>query len=159
MPNSNIILREASESDLDIITQYTIKLHQHEDDNRIKPHQDFIVNLERWLSSELTNPRSLFLIATQDAVPVGFIGATSIINDNGFLASPMKGIIQLIWVEPDYRKQGLAELFVDEIEHCFKELGIEYVECSYTIKNVHAKHFWTKMNYEQNSITARKFMK
>lgn len=158
MSNSNIILREASASDLEIITQYTIKLHQHEDDGKIKPHQNFAINLKKWLSSGLADPRSLFLIATQNDAPIGFIGATSIINDNGFLAHAMKGNIQLIWVEPDHRKKGVAEKLVDEIEHCFKEIGIDYVECSYTATNHLAEVFWSNNGYEKNSVTARKFL-
>ena len=152
------IIREASINDLDTITQYAFALHQYEDDREIAPHQGFYLNLKTWLSAELSNPRSLFLMAENGNKPIGFIGATSIINDNGFLANPIKGVIQLLWVESEYRKNHIAKKLVDEIEHCFKEIGIEYVECTYTASNWLAKSFWEKQGYKKNSITARKFI-
>ena len=150
--------RQATINDLDIITHYTFKLHQHEDDGIIAPHVDFLSNLKKWLSAELNNSRSLFLIAQQNAIPIGFIGATSILNDNGFLANPIKGVIQLLWVEDNYRKNRIAKNLVDEIEQCFRKIGIEYVECTYTVQNRLASSFWDKRGYEENSITARKFI-
>ena len=162
-PDNSLMLpaintRQATINDLDIIAQYTFKLHQHEDDRIIAPHVDFLSNLKMWLSAELNNSRSLFLIAELDTIPIGFIGATSIINDNGFLANPIKGVIQLLWVEENYRKNRIAKKLVDEVEQCFKSIGIEYVECTYTAQNTLANSFWEKRGYEKNSITARKFI-
>ncbi len=151
-------IREATIDDIDTMTQYTFKLHQHEDDGTVQAHQDFYLNLKNWLSIELDNPRSLFLIAEKDNHPIGFVGATSIINDNGFLASPLKGVIQLLWIEPEYRNNRIAEKLVDEVEHCFREIGVEYVECTYTSSNQQAKIFWGKRGYDESSINARKFI-
>ncbi len=148
--------REASLADLDIITQFTYQLHQHEDDGQIPINKDFFSNLRKWLSTELANPRSLYLIAEHNQEPIGFIGATSIINDNGFMENPIKGVIQLVWIELEFRKNHIAEKLVDEVEHCFKQIGIDYVECSYTASNQLAQGFWGKQGYEKNSITARK---
>lgn len=151
-------IRQATAIDLKTITQYTLELHQHEDDGTIQAHQNFYLNLKKWLSTELANPRSLFLMAEKDNNPIGFIGATSIINDNGFLASPIKGVIQLLWVEPEFRNNHIANKLVDEVEHCFNEIGIEYVECSYTASNQLAEAFWEKHGYKKNSVTSRKLI-
>jgi ribosomal protein S18 acetylase RimI-like enzyme len=158
MNKAEINLREATLNDLKIVTQYSLNLHRHEDDGTIAPHQNFSSNLKTWLASELSNPRSLFLIAEIDNCPIGFIAATSVINDNGFLASPLKGVIQLLWVEQKHRKNQIAEFFVNNIEKCFKETGIDYVECNYTTSNFLAENFWKKQGYKKNSITARKFI-
>lgn len=155
---ANITFREASLLDLDIITQYTLEIHQYEDDGAVSPHVNFLQNLKNWLSTEINNPRSLFLIAETNNTPIGFIGSTSVINDNGFLANPIKGIIQLLWVVPEYRKKHIAEKMVDEVEHCFREIGVEYVECNYTVANKIAESFWEGLEYKKNSITARKFI-
>lgn len=158
MTSQATFLRQASTDDLDLVTQYTCKLHRHEDDHTIAQHQNFHSNLKNWLALELENPRSLFIIAEKNNQPVGFIGATSIINDNGFLANPIKGVIQLLWIDLEFRKLGIAEKILDEVEHCFKELGIEHVECTYTARNHLAESFWKKKGYQKNSITARKLL-
>jgi len=161
-------IREACLDDLEIIYQLTLKLHIHEDDGSIKTHDHFETNLKSWLKVEFNNPRTLFLIAENlideglidegNNRIIGFISATSIINDNGFLASPIKGVIQLLWVEPEFRQHSIAKNLVYNVEQCFKEIGIKYVECSYTSFNNQAKAFWSKLGYLNNSITARKFI-
>ncbi len=156
--SSNIQTRQAIVNDLQTIVKFTLKLHQHEDDGNIASHINFKCNLTQWLTNELDDPRTLFLIAEDNREPVGFIGATTIINDNGFLANPIKGVIQLLWIEPEYRKNHLADKLVSDIEQCFKSMGIAYIECTYTASNQEAKSFWSKQAYKENSITARKFI-
>jgi len=151
-------LREAHLDDIELIYQLTLKLHIHEDDGSVKTHKQFETNLKNWLKVEFNNPRTLFLIAEDKGRVAGFISATSIINDNGFLASPIKGIIQLLWVEPQFRKHSIAKELVHNVESCFKEIGITYVECNYTSFNNQAKFFWSKLGYSENSITARKII-
>jgi len=151
-------IREATIEDLDIITQYTLALNQHEDDRLIPAHQDFEHNLKNWLALELKNSQSLFLLAEKNNRAIGFIGASSVINDNGFLANPVKGLIQLLWVDNSVRRHNVAAKLVEEIELCFKQVGIEYIECSYTCINNVAKIFWDTLGYSGHSITARKFI-
>jgi len=151
-------IAEACPEDLETIYHLTLKLHDHEDDGSVKTHEHFEINLKKWLKHELNNPRTLILIAKYKNKTIGFISATSLLNDNGFLASPIKGIIQLLWIEPEFRKHSIAKQLVNNVERCFKEVGIEYVECSYTNFNEQAKHFWSKLGYLENSISARKFL-
>ena len=151
-------IREASQRDLSQIVEYTLALHQHEDDGKIAANPHFSDNLSEWLSSELDSAQSLFLIAERKSNPVGFIGAMSIINDNGFLANPAKGLIQLLWVDEKSRNKNIAENLVKEVEHCFKRVGIEYVECNYTCVNNLAESFWSKLGYAKHSVTARRFI-
>jgi len=135
-----------------------LSLHQHEDDGKIPTHNNFESNLQKWLLLELENPRSLYLIIEVENIPVGFVGATSILNDNGFLGNPIKGVIQLLWIVPEYRKKRAAELLLEEVEHCFRQIGIKYVECTYTVTNQLAEYFWEKQGYKKNSVTARKII-
>ena len=151
-----ITVRQAILEDLEQMTQWTLELHQHEDDGDLKMRPDFGSNLNKWLSQELTNANSLFLIAQSKGTPVGFIFANSVINDNGFLLDPLKGIVHLLWVVKDYRKQHVAAKLLDETEKCFSTININYVECNYTANNQLARKFWDKKGYIQRSITARK---
>ncbi len=153
-----LTIEQANNDDLTTILNWTIQLHQHEDDGKLKSHIEFETHLSKWLKLEINNPNCLYLIGKIGGIPVGFIGAASIINDNGFLENPIKGVIQLLWVEPKHRQKHVALELVEEIEHCFREMGIHYVECTYTTSNQLAKSFWSKQGYIENSTTARKFI-
>lgn len=151
-------IRQAHTKDLTLLTHWTYLLHCHEDDGVIATHPEFKSRLEEWLAAELTNSNGLFLVATIKNKPIGFIHATSIINDNGFLASPMKGMIHLLWIEPEFRQQQVAKTLTEATEACFKDLGIGYVECAFTVKNQLAESFWFKQGYLPYSTTARKVL-
>jgi ribosomal protein S18 acetylase RimI-like enzyme len=162
--SQDVFIRQASKKDLELITRFTIQLHHHESDNEITSHENFEVNLGKWLALEIENPNSLMLIADLKSSeasnqPIGFISATSVINDNGFLRDPIKGVIQLLWVDKKYRTRKIAYSLVKNIEACFSNLGIKYVECSYTHQNSLAENYWAKCGYKKTSITARKIFK
>ncbi|MET1255030.1 GNAT family N-acetyltransferase [Aliikangiella maris] len=149
-------IRQANLTDLQQITQWTIALQQHEDSGELVLHEHFQLNIQRWLENEFANPNSLFLVAQNIDKPVGFILASSTINDNGLLKLQLKGIIQLLWVDPAYRHQQHARNLVNQVIACFQEIGIEYAECTYTANNQMAHQFWSSMGFAPCAISARK---
>lgn len=151
-------IRECTPDDLDTVTQYTLALHYHENETGIQPHPDLTDNLKRWLEAEIFSNNSLILIAEIDNKPIGFICAATVINDNGLIAQPLKGVIQLLWIEPVYRKKKAAEELVKMVEICLQETGVTYVECSFVEGNSMAKNFWGNQGYQVSSMTCRKFL-
>jgi len=149
---------QATETDINTLVEFTNQIHQHEDDGQIPTHQHFIENLQKWLISEINNSQSLIIIASQAQQTVGFILASTVVNDNGFLEYPLKGIIQLLWVEPQFRRSAVADALVSQVEVCFQENQIPYIECSYTANNEIGANFWTNKAYLKTSITARKIL-
>ncbi len=152
-------IRECSPDDLDTIIQYTLALHRHENETDLQPHPNLSDNLKKWLEAEIFSNNSLILIAEIDNKPVGFICAATVINDNGLIAQPLKGVIQLLWIEPAYRKQKLANELVKMVELCLQESGVTYVECSFVEGNSMAKNFWSEQGYQIAALTCRKFLK
>lgn len=150
--------RQATDLDIDKITQWTLLLHKHEDDNQLALHKDLKKNLKRWLSSEINNSNNLFIIAQYNKKDVGFISASCIINDNGFLIDPIKGVVQLLWLENSVRRQGIASKLLEQVELCFLDLGIKYIECNYTVCNKQAEKFWDNHAFKPCSTTARKII-
>ena len=164
---TSINIRQASIDDLPLILSFTHAIHLQEDDQSIPTNPNFLSHLEKWLKQELENSLSLFLIAEiqselkkskEENITVGFIGSTTVINDNGFLINPTKGVIHLLWVEKKYRRQGISKQLVTVIESCFKENAINVIECSFTKKNTLAEHFWNDAGYQVQSLTARKIL-
>lgn len=152
-------IRQATLDDLSLIVNWTEQVHGHEDDGSLPTREDFSENLNLWLRTELNNPNSIFLIAEVSSKPVGFIFASSVMNDNGFLEYLFKGVIQIIWVDEEHRHQRIAHHLLNEIEACFLSININYVECSFTVKNQLAKQFWAVEGFTPSAMTARKFLK
>ena len=100
----------------------------------------------------------MILITVKNNIDIGFILAVSVVNDNGFLQFPIKGVIQLLWIEPKERKSGAAQQLLEQVNQCFISTDIHYVECSYTVKNILAKEFWNKQGYVETSTIARKIL-
>ena len=74
------------------------------------------------------------------------------------MENPLKGEVNLLWVEDDYRKQKIAEKLLLETEKCLLSTGIKYIECHYTANNQLAKSFWGRKGYQQRAIIARKML-
>lgn len=148
----NIPIRQATENDLDCLLDWSIKLHQHEQPQILKPSESFETNLKHWLSNELTNPNSLFLIADHQNKPSGFISGTVQLLDNGFTELKTKGYIQLLWVEQDARKERIAQQLLSIMELSLKECGIEYIECCHTANNNLAECFWQNQDYQPVTV-------
>jgi len=158
-----ISFRQATADDLAQIVSFTNSIHLQEDDQSIATNKHFLSNLEKWLKEELNNSLSLFLIADfqndlgqKDSI--GFIGATTVINDNGFLKNPTKGVINLLWVEKEYRRNNIAKQLVSMIESCFRGNAVSVIECSFTKKNQLAEKFWDNQGYDIQSVIARKIL-
>ena len=152
-------LRQATKSDLEQVFAWTLKIHQHEDDGSLNVHPEFETHLKAWIEEELGNRQCLYLLAeTDDQQGLGFIGSHTVINDNGLLKDPLKGVIHLLWVDADYRNNGLAQTLVARVEDCFRELGVGYIECSYTACNQIGERFWAANGFQPVTITARKFI-
>lgn len=156
MVSATTLIRQASADDLPQVLVWTLALHQHEDDASLPMHPNFSDNLQRWLKLELENPNNLFLIAENQQQPAGFISARTVINDNGFLADPVKGVINLIWVDSQHRNQQIATQLLEQAELCLAAVGVTYIECSYTATNLLARQFWDNKNYFPAAVTARK---
>ena len=77
---------------------------------------------------------------------------------NDFVDINAYGLIQMIWVEPQYRRTKLARALVEHMEEIFKNLNIPYCEISYSVVNNEAKGFWKKMDYSEFSTSCRKFL-
>lgn len=149
-------IRQAMPDDLERITGWTIQLHHHEDDHCFEQHDNFNKNIEKWLKTEMENSNSLFLIAEFNKQPVGFIFGSARINDNGLLKNSITGVVQILWIDAHCRSQGIAKLLLKAISDCFTEIGIDYLECTYTLKNQLGRQFWQSQGFKETSATARK---
>ncbi|MFT5453073.1 MAG: ribosomal protein S18 acetylase RimI-like enzyme [Enterobacterales bacterium] len=157
--------REAKINDLPLIVKWTEDLMEHEAmDESIEISLDDNVSelVSDWLTNLITDNNSLIIIATDDsqtpAKATGLIIGYLQLQPNNFTIFNMHGVIQLVWVEKELRKTGLATQLVLHMEDTFKNLNVPYCEIQYSDSNSEAKAFWEKSGYTKVSHTCRKML-
>jgi len=165
MSSDNFTFREATLDDLPLILNWTEQLMDHEAlDNSIelqlKPN--IAEQLETWLKNLVTDNNSLIIIATDETIkphlPAGLIIGYLQPQPNEFTLFNMHGIIQMVWVEKDYRNKGIASLLVKHMEDTFQNLDVPYCEIQYSDSNTEAKAFWNKAGYKVVGHHSRKML-
>jgi len=155
--------RTASESDLPLLLKWTLALMKHEamgDDIELPLHDNIEELLNEWLLALLSNDSALFIISddADSGVSKGCILGIIQLAPNSFVVHPSNGLIQMIWVEPETRRTGLAAELLTHMEQTFKNLNIPYCEINYSINNLEAESFWQSKGYQPVSQNCRKFL-
>jgi ribosomal protein S18 acetylase RimI-like enzyme len=153
--------REATMADLELLVTWTSELMRHErlDESIELPlANDIDGKLNTWLAGLVEDNNCLVIMAEDAKGPCGLAIAAIQAQPNGFTPFEMHGVIQMVWVEPALRKQGLANILVGYIEQTFKALKVPYCEIQYSATNKEAEGFWAKMGYQVVSHNSRKML-
>ena len=67
---------------------------------------------ENSIASELTNPLSLWLVATDDDCVLGYVGSQTVMDESDMMN---------VAVHPDHRRQGIADALVNALADALKE--------------------------------------
>jgi len=92
---------------------------------------DFVDGIEEmyrgWLTARATDPRAVFLVADREGFgPVGFLIGT-VEKEIPIYRLKEYGFIHDLWVEPDYRNEGLARQLVMLAVERFGDIGVQQV--------------------------------
>lgn len=135
--------------------------HEALNDNIELPLVENISELiENWLANLITDNNCLIIIAMDETekVPLGLVIGYLQLQPNEFTIFDMHGVIQMVWVDVEQRKKGLASQLVKQMEDTFKNLKIPYCDIQYSATNTEAKGFWEKAGYQKTSQSCRKML-
>ena len=139
---SNILIREATESDLAAIGRLLEELTNAMENTEGIETGIAIDNCEHLLE----DGDSHFLVAAAEGTPVGFINFT--VRQTILHRSP-SGLIDELVVAEDYRGKGVGRQLVQAaIEKC-RELGCCEVEVSTEKANPEARKFYKQCGFEE----------
>ena len=114
---------------------------------REKRSDDEITN---FLLGRIRSPESLFLLAeNEEGKIVGFSLGEIDTNNHPVFESVKRGNLKFLWIEPNFRGQGLASKLRDEIFTWFKENGCRYIRTSVLNRNP-AKKFYEKWGFSES---------
>lgn len=113
-------------------------------------HVESIANLEKicfsdpWsvnsIASELQNPLSLWLVAMDDNRLAGYVGSQSVMG----WADMMN-----IAVDPDYRRQGIAENLIEQLILKLKENQVTCLTLEVRVSNTPAIQLYQKLGFAE----------
>ena len=88
----------------------------------------------RWLASRATDPQSVLLVAQRENRLVGFLVGT-VEAEIPIYRLKEFGFIHDIWVEKEYRHEGIARRMVMLAIDRFREMGMKQVRCDTAAAN------------------------
>lgn len=92
------------------------------------------------VESELSNPLSLWLVAVEDGRVAGYVGSQSVLGEADMMN---------VAVSPDFRRQGVAEALLCELERRLKENGVYSLTLEVRASNAPAIALYHKLGYAQ----------
>jgi ribosomal protein S18 acetylase RimI-like enzyme len=120
--------------------------HQQEDPAKYGFVPEPEKRYERWLTTRAGDPRSVFLVAERDGRVVGFIIGTPE-SDLGIYELKEYGFLHDLWVEPQYRHEGLGRQLVMLAIERFRQIGMKQVRLDVLSENGPAKKLFKSCGF------------
>jgi ribosomal protein S18 acetylase RimI-like enzyme len=112
---------------------------------------DFLDDIESmyrgWLTSRTSDPRAVFLVADREGRgPVGMLIGT-VEREIPIYRLQEYGFIHDLWVEPDYRNEGLARQLVMSAVERFRAIGVKQVRLDTAEANEVARNLFRSCGF------------
>lgn len=119
-------------------------LHAERDPERFAVRADVLAKYEAWLPIRATDPRSVLLVAEHNNDLIAYTVGT-VEPEVPIFWIPECGFLHDLWVEPAYRRQGIAAQLLEEAISSFKAIGVQQLRMhtgifNDTMRTLAAKH-------------------
>ena len=104
-----------------------------------------------WLEARADDPRSVFLVADAGEKLAGFLIGT-VDHEIPIYRIEEYGFIHDLWVEEDYRHEGVARQLVTLALERFKAIGVEQVRCDTASANTVARSLFKRCGFRPSTI-------
>jgi ribosomal protein S18 acetylase RimI-like enzyme len=132
-----VTIRPAKPDDTPSVLEMVRKLaalHESWDSAKYGYKDGFAEMYQSWLPKRAGDPRSVFLVAERDGRLVAFL-VGSVEREIPIYRLDEFGFIHDVWVDPEYRNEGIArQLTMLAIER-FREMGVKQIRLDTAAKN------------------------
>jgi len=160
---STIQVREADESDRDVLMRFHRALYQgHRDevvskeDLPLIEYQDYERILRDDLQALMREPNSHVLVAQSQGVAVGYITGRVTVEARRVLSR--RGVVEDWYVAPESRGSGVGALLLREIEERFEAVGCEVIESATWSGNEGARRAHDALGFREIRVMYRKLL-
>jgi ribosomal protein S18 acetylase RimI-like enzyme len=158
---STIRVREADESDRDVLMRFHRALYQgHRDevvskeDLPLIEYQDYERILRDDLHALMRDRDSHVLVAESQGVAVGYITGRVTVESKRVLSR--RGVVEDWYVAPESRGSGVGALLLREIEERFAAVGCEVIESATWSGNEGARRVHDALGFREIRVMYRK---
>lgn len=146
MYEPGVVVRRASERDLDDVAELMIRFYRfneefdpawtlgEEDPDKVKG-----------ILAEYMERGDLILVAEVEGRVVGFLRAG--IVENKLLERSRIGLLRELYVKPEYRRRGIARKLIEEASEELKRRGAQLIAAEFPGLNVVAEDFYRKLGF------------
>jgi ribosomal protein S18 acetylase RimI-like enzyme len=111
------------------------------------PHERY----RRWLTQRVTDPRSVFIVAQREDRIVAFL-IGDVEDEIPIYRVTEFGFLHDLWVEPEYRNEGIARQMVMLAIEQFKSMGVAQVRLDTAAANDPARKLFTSCGFRVSTI-------
>lgn len=99
---------------------------------------------EHFLTERLTNNESVIFVALDKDKPIGF---TQLYPTYSSVRTARNWILNDLYVDENYRKQGIGKLLIDAAVDFGKYTGVKYVQLETAVDNFNAQHLYESIGF------------
>lgn len=148
-------IRSATPADVSAVLPMVAKLcdlHQAWDAAKYGFTTNPAQRYQSWMARQATSDRSVFLVAeAENNHLVAFLIAT-IEQEIPIYRLKEFGFIHDLWVEPEYRKVGVARQLVEQALQQFQQMGIQQVRLNTAVENEAARQLFQACGFQSSEI-------
>jgi ribosomal protein S18 acetylase RimI-like enzyme len=147
-------IRPASAADVPAVLPMVAKLaalHEEWDSQRYDYRDDVEKMYSGWLRARASDERSVFLVAEREGKIVAFLIAT-IEGTIPIYRLAETGFIHDLWVEPQYRNEGVGRQIAMLAIEKFREKGVKQIRLETAAANEAARSLFKSCGFRVSSI-------
>ena len=95
---------------------------------------------ENAVAGELTNPLSLWLVAEEDGMIIGYVGSQSVLGEADMMN---------VAVLPAYRNQGIGRRLIEDLVAALNRNGVHCLTLEVRVSNISAVHLYQNLGFLQ----------
>lgn len=162
-PTHDFVFRQAKIKDLPVLVDFLAKLALHvsgDPPQKLKKRE--VSRLKDALRNAITDDEKLIVVA--DSRESGLVGMSYIhvwrnsgIWEQAGEVEYKSGVIDDVWVEPDYRGMGIFTAMLRELVAFAEERGAQELILEYATSNQEAEAAWSKLGFKPTGVRAVAF--
>jgi len=144
------VLREAEATDVEVLKELYLDMYSYLG-SLAMPYTIAEDSLEDVLKILVKARQTTILVGELDGEIVGFLTMDIAKIDRKLKLEPTNiiGFIKDLYIVPDKRRLGLADLFLQKGEELLIEIGASAIECNVIIDNDGAMKFWESKGFSK----------
>jgi ribosomal protein S18 acetylase RimI-like enzyme len=155
-----VTIRPARVEDVEQVVLLVAKIaafHEQRDPARYCFRPNVAQSYRGWLTARATDEQSVFLVAEREASAaqagklVGFLVADSE-RDIPIYRVDRIGFVHDLWVDEDYRNEGIARQLVTLALERFREIGVQQVRLDVLVDNAPARKLFESCGFRASTI-------